>query len=143
MKPYRLADTAPWGVAALRITLGVVMFMHGFQKLFTYGLGGVAGSMEQFGLPLPMVSAVLITLTEFAGGALLMLGLLTRLAAVPVAFSMLVATLTVHLPHGFFLPGVEFTLTLAAAAAALALAGPGALAIDNRIFGRAAAGGKE
>src|SRR5918998_984256 len=72
-------------------------------------------------------------LTEVVGGAALILGLFTRLAAVPLAFSMLVATVLVHLPNGFFSSsgGVEFTLLLTVACVALALTGPGKTSLDR------------
>lgn len=62
---------------------------------------------------------------------MLVIGLLTRPAAVALAIDMLTATLLVHLPNGFFMPmGVEFTLMLFGVAAALALAGAGAWSVD-------------
>ncbi len=74
-----------------------------------------------------------LVLTEVVGGAALMLGLFTRLAAVPLAFSMLVATVLVHLPNGFFSSsgGVEFTLLLTVACVALALMGSGKASLDR------------
>jgi putative oxidoreductase len=76
---------------------------------------------------------VALVLTEVVGGAALFLGLFTRLAAVPLAFSMLVATVLVHLPNGFFSSsgGVEFTLLLTVACVALALTGPGKASLDR------------
>ncbi len=74
-----------------------------------------------------------LVLTEVVGGTALILGLFTRLAAVPLAFSMLVATVLVHLPNGFFSSsgGVEFTLLLTVACVALALTGPGKASLDH------------
>ena len=126
------SSAGDWGLAILRIVVGLVFVMHGGQKLFVYGIDGVAGSLAKTGLPLPYVSAVLATAAEFGGGLALLLGLHTRWAAVPVAITMLTAMLTVHLKRGFFLPGVEYTLTLLAAAIALMLAGGGALSLDSR-----------
>ena len=58
-------------------------------------------------------------------------------AALLLAFDMLVALLTVHLPGGFFVPeGIEFVLLLLAATIALGLAGGGALALDAVVRGR-------
>ena len=121
-----------WGVAILRIVVGLVFVIHGGQKLFVYGIEGVAGSFTQIGLPLPYVSALLATAAEFGGGLALLLGLYTRWAAVPIAATMLVAIFQVHLKNGFFAPGgFEYPLTLLAAAIALMSVGSGALSIDS------------
>ncbi|MBI4472237.1 MAG: DoxX family protein [Acidobacteria bacterium] len=121
-----------WGITILRVVVGLIFVAHGAQKLFQFGITGTAGAMEQIGLPLPLLSAILATAAEFLGGIALVTGLYTRLAAIPLAFTMLVAALTVHLKGGFFLPaGIEYTLVLLAANIALVLTGPGALALDN------------
>ena len=81
------------------------------------------------------LSAWLVALTEFLGGAALLAGVLTRWAAVPLSFTMVVAILAVHLKGGFFAPaGVEYPLTLLTANVALILTGPGALAVDGLLF---------
>ncbi len=125
-----------WGLALLRIVVGFVFVMHGGQKLFVYGIDGVAGAFLKYGLPLPMVSAVLATAAEFLGGLALLAGFRTRLAAVPVAATMVVAILSVHLGAGFFLPGFEYPLTLLAALLTLILAGPGTASVDALLAGR-------
>lgn len=126
-----------WGIALLRIVVGVVFLMHGGQKLFVYGFPGVTGAMAHLGIPAPGVSAVVVTLVEFLGGAALLLGLLTRWAAGVIAVEMLVAFLAVHLKGGFFLPnGFEYALTMLAANITLVLTGPGAAAL-NRLFEKA------
>ncbi len=125
-------DLQSLGLAILRIVVGIVFVAHGSQKLFVYGLDGVTAAMAKVGFPLPAVAAVLIIATEFLGGIALLLGLFTRLAAIPIAFAMLVAVLKVHLKGGFFLPtGFEYAFTMCAAALTLALTGPGAFALDN------------
>ena len=130
-----------WGVTILRVMVGIVFLVHGGQKLFIYGVSGVAGLMGQIGIPVPILAAVVVTAVEFLGGAALMLGLFTRWAAIPLAINMLVAILTVHLKAGFFLPnGYEFALTLMGANIALALAGPGEAAIDTALAKRQARG---
>jgi putative oxidoreductase len=123
------------GLTLLRVILGVVFLAHGYQKLFVWGIGGVTGAFAQMGIPAPHLAAYLATFAEFFGGAALLLGLFTRLAAIPVAFTMVVAILQVHLQGGFYAPkGVEYPLTLLAANIALVIAGGGAFALDNVIF---------
>ena len=114
-----------------------VFVAHGAQKLFVYGISGLSGLMSQIGVPFPTLSAVAVTAAEFLGGLALVAGFFTRLAAIPIAFSMLVAALTVHLKGGFFLPnGVEYVLVLFLASVALSLTGSGALSVDRQLAAR-------
>ena len=127
----------------LRLALGAIFIAHGGQKLFVYGLDGVAGSFGQMGIPAAGFFGPLVAFVEFFGGIAIVLGLLTRLAALGVGATMLVAILTVHLKQGFFNPGgIEFPLALLATAAALVLTGAGAYSVDaaiaKRIDGRTA-----
>lgn len=127
-------STAPWGITLLRVVLAVVFLVHGGQKLFVFGFHGVAGFFGQIGVPLPGVSAVVVTLVEFFGGLALLVGLLTRFFALLLAIDMAVALLLVHLKNGFFLPeGFEYVLILLAANLALVLAGAGAWALDQKL----------
>lgn len=125
-----------YGIGILRIVLGTIFMAHGLQKLLEFGLSGTAGAFGQMGIPLPTLSAAVVMTAELLGGLALVLGLFTRLAAVPLAVTMLVAMLAVHRPGGFFLPeGIEYTLTLLGANLSLMLAGPGAWALDNVLRG--------
>lgn len=123
-------DLRMWGLTILRVAVGIVFALHGGQKLFVYGFHGVTVSFTKMGVPLPAVSAIVVTLVEFLGGIALIAGLFTRWAAILLAINMSVAILKVHVPNGFFLPGgFEYALTLLAANVALALTGPGAAAL--------------
>jgi len=125
------------GIALLRLVVGGIFVAHGAQKLFVYGIPGLAGLMGQLGIPFPTLSAVAVTAAEFLGGLALLAGFFTRAAALPIAFSMAVAAVTVHLKAGFFLPsGVEYVLALFAAAVALSLTGAGACSIDGLLARR-------
>lgn len=125
------------GLAILRIVVGLVFALHGYQKLFVQTIPGVTGFFSQIGAPLPGVSAPLVSVLELVGGIMLILGVLTSVVAALLAIDMLGAIFLVHLPAGFFLPnGYEFVLTLLAATLALALTGPGAYALDRAIFRR-------
>jgi putative oxidoreductase len=127
------------GIAILRIVTGVVFTAHGAQKLFVYGLAGVAGAFAKMGIPMAGFVGPFIALLEFFGGLALIIGLLTRLAALGLAFDMLGAILLVHLAGGFFLPaGYEYAFTLMAAMICLAVAGPGSLSVDSTIASRRA-----
>jgi putative oxidoreductase len=122
-----------WGLTVLRVVVGIVFVMHGGQKIFVFGIPHVSGMFAGLGIPLPLASAVVVSLVEFLGGIALILGIVTRWAALLIAIDMVVAILKVHLPHGFFYPGIEYTLTLLAANVALVLNGPGAAALENSI----------
>lgn len=129
-----------WGVVPVRLVVGLVFFAHGAQKLFVFGLGGTAAFMAQLGIPLPALAAVVLIAVELLGGLALIVGLVTRWAAALLAIDMLVATLTVHLRAGFFLPdGYEFALTLFGASLSLALLGSGAASLDHAIERRRSA----
>lgn len=126
-----------FGIALLRIIVGILFVAHGGQKLFTYGIAGTTGAFTQMGIFMPGVMAPLITLLEFFGGIALIVGFLTRLVSVGLALDMLGAIAFVHLKGGFFMPtGYEFALTLFVASLGLAIAGAGTLSVDAYLANR-------
>jgi putative oxidoreductase len=128
---------AAWGITIVRVTVGVVFFVHGSQKLFVMGVPGVAAFFGQLGIPAPLLAAGVVSALEFLAGLALILGLGTRWVAIPLACIMVVAIVTVHGSHGFFLPrGYEFVMTLLAANVALTLFGSGAAALEELIARR-------
>ena len=88
-----------WGITLLRIVVGIVFVMHGQQKLFEMGVGGVGGFFASLGVPAPQLLAVVVSLLETVGGLALILGVLTRLFGLLLAGDMLVALLLVHRPE--------------------------------------------
>ncbi|TGL63844.1 DoxX family protein [Leptospira ognonensis] len=126
----------------LRLTLGIVIFPHGAQKLLGwfggYGFKGTYGYFTtQAGLP--GVIAFLVIIGESFGSVALILGLLTKFTAVSIGIIMLGAALLVHKPNGFFLnwfgaqkgEGMEFHILAIGLAIALTISGGGAYSVDS------------
>ncbi len=124
------------GLLILRLVLGLSFMGHGSQKLFGLfgggGMTGTTGMMAHMGLRAPQFWAVVVALSEFGGGLLIVLGLLDPLGPLAIIGVMLVAILRVHGPKGFWNSkgGFEFNLINIAAALTLALTGYGAYSLD-------------
>jgi putative oxidoreductase len=126
----------------LRLVVGVIMTAHGCDKLwgcFHPGQAGFSNTVAQFsglGLEPATLTAAMAGGGEFLGGMLILLGLFTRLGALIVAGTMIVAIVTVHLKGGLFASdgGFEYPLTLLAGAISLAFTGAGPiLSIDSQM----------
>ena len=125
------------GLLLVRLALGIVFVMHGWQKLTVIGVDGFAGMLASLGVPFPAVNAVIVTAVEFVGGWAMLAGHFASPVGLLIAFNMIVAAATVHLKNGFFLPaGYEFTLVLMLASLAISAAGAGAYSLDARLFRR-------
>ena len=74
-----------WGLTVLRVVIGIVFLAHGVEKFFISGVGGVTGFFTQLGIPLPGLSAFVVSFFELVAGAALIIGFYTRLAAIPLA----------------------------------------------------------
>lgn len=139
--------TGGYAAPVLRIPVGLILAAHGAQKLFGwfggYGLEGTGQWMASIGLEPGYLMALLAGSAEFFGGLALVLGLLTRPAALVSAFTMLVAIFAVHFSHGLFMDnnGYEYALTLFAATLALTIQGGGRFALDGVLLERLADGG--
>jgi len=128
----------------LRVLLGVVFFPHGAQKVLGwFGGYGFSGTMGFFTgmLHVPALFAFLAVAAEFAGAIALILGLLTRVAALGIAANMLVAVAMVHWQYGLFMnwagnqkgEGFEFHLLAIGVAVVLIIRGGGKWAADTAI----------
>jgi len=127
----------PLSLLALRVVLGIIFLYHGYPKLM-HTHGNLQGVFVEHGLPgyFVYVSGILET---FGGGllllGLLLLGLLTRVAASLLAIEMCVAIWKVHSLHGIYaVHDYEFPLALAAACFVLATVGAGKISVDYPIF---------
>lgn len=124
------------GLLLVRLVVGLLFIGHGAQKLFGwfggYGPKGTGGWMDSVGIKPGVVMAVLAGLMELLGGVLFAAGLLTPLAAVLIAATMLGAIVKVHGPNGLWSTanGYEYQLVLLVVAIGVALTGAGAYSLD-------------
>lgn len=119
----------------IRGAWGFAFFQAGWGKFGR--LDGVTGFFASLGIPAPGFHAVLVASVEAGGGILLVLGLLSRLTAIPLAFTMIVATFTAHISEFQTLFTENFTEFLEASPTPFLLAsliilffGPGRLSLD-------------
>lgn len=132
-----LVSKAGLGALSLRIPVGIIFMAHGAQKLFGwfggYGLEGTGQWMASIGLEPGMLMALMAGSAEFFGGLFILIGLLTRPAALALAGTMVVAIASVHLSNGLFMAnnGYEFGLALLAASVSLMFSGAGKLSADT------------
>ena len=130
-----------------RLTLGIVMFPHGAQKMLGwFGGYGFTGTMHffthQMHIPAPL--AFLAIMAEFAGSIGLIVGCLSRIAAFGIATNMVVAIFTVHIHNGFFMnwsghqkgEGYEYHLLAIGLALIVIFYGAGKASLDALIAKR-------
>ena len=144
----KILATNPGNITALiaRLAVGIVIFPHGAQKLFGwfggYGFSDTMGFLTGT-VHLPSVLAVLVILIESIGALFVLVGFLTRLAALGIALQFLGVMFMVHWQNGFFMnwtgaqkgEGIEFFLLLLALSIILLITGGGKSSIDAAIAG--------
>lgn len=130
------------GPLLARLTLGIVMFPHGAQKLLGwFGGMGYTGTMNFFtgSMGLPWIVAFLVIVIEFFGALGLIAGALARLNALGIGAVMLGAIYTVHAQHGFFMnwagkkagEGYEYHILTLGLVLIVLIQGAGKLSIDR------------
>jgi putative oxidoreductase len=140
---FKTTDDA--ALLLLRLTLALVMFPHGAQKVLGwFGGKGFDATMQSFtqNMHIPAFFAILAITAEFAGPIALVFGLLSRVAAFGIGVTMTVAAVTVALPNGFFMnwfgqqkgEGYEFHILMVGIALALMIKGGGKYALDTLIY---------
>jgi len=130
------ANSVNLALLAFRLCIASVMLAHGINHIFGGGkIEGTARWFASLGMKPGIVHAWLASLTEVAGGALLVLGLLTPFAGAAVIGVMLVALITNHRGNGFFIfrpgEGWEYVMTLTFCGLLLATIGPGKWSLDD------------
>jgi len=150
MKAYLealLATKNDFNLLLTRVALAVVIFPHGAQKLLGwFGGFGFSGTMDYFTgtLGIPWFLGFLAVIAEFFGSLALLVGLLSRIAALGIGVVMVVAALTVHLPNGFFMnwfgnqagEGFEYFVLAGVIALSTVLGGGGAFSLDRFFVNR-------
>jgi putative oxidoreductase len=129
-------DAANLALLVLRVTLGIVMLAHGVNHIIGGGkIEGTAGWFESLGMRPGRLHAWFASLTEVGAGVLLIVGLLTPLAAAGAFGVMVVAWITNHRTNGFFIfrpgEGYEYVMTLTFLAVAVGLLGAGEWSLDE------------
>ncbi len=119
-----------------RVTLGVLFMSTGWGKV--HSLGKVTAFFTELGIPAPGLNAHVVSFVELIGGTLLLVGLASRLAALPLMASMAVAILTAQRDQVHGLPDlfglVEWTYLVLLLW--VAIAGPGKISIDHLLARR-------
>ena len=120
----------------LRLAVGGTMIAHGWNHAFGGGkLPGTARWFESIGIKPGRVHAVVATITELGAGAMLVIGLLTPLAAAGVVGTMVVALVANHASNGFFIfrpgEGYEYVLMIALVSCAIGALGAGGWSLDH------------
>ncbi|MGO5000100.1 DoxX family protein [Oceanisphaera sp. W20_SRM_FM3] len=139
-----LSSSGGYAALVLRLPIGLILAAHGAQKLFGwfggYGLEGTGQWMASIGLIPGELMALLAGSAEFFGGLALVLGLLTRPAALVASFTLLVAIFSVHIGNGLFMSnnGYEYALALLAGTVSLLIQGAGRLSLDLLLLDRVA-----
>ena len=135
-----------WAPLPLRLILGLGFVIHGWEKIAD-GTKGFQGMLQMTGIPGGAAMAWFVALLEFLGGLALILGAFVLIVSVLLIINMLVAMVTVHLPHGFSflnitgmgpegptfgMPGYEVNLLYIAGLLALVLGGAGLYSVDAK-----------
>jgi putative oxidoreductase len=135
----------------LRLPLGIVFFAHGCQKVLgLFGGAGLTATLNTFehGMHIHPVFAWLAIAAEFLGGLGLLIGFLSRIAALGICADMAVAIYKVHWPNGLFMnwtghqrgEGIEYHLLAIGMALAIMILGSGLLSVDHALAAGAGSG---
>jgi uncharacterized membrane protein YphA (DoxX/SURF4 family) len=136
-----LRSNAPAATLLVRLMVGWVFLSEGIQKiLFPVALG--VGRFVKIGIPAPQFFAPFVGVVEIVCGALLMLGLFTRLAAIPLLIDITVAIVTTKIPMlaktGFWAAmhegRTDYCMWLGSLF--LLIVGAGSLSVDERLWHR-------
>ncbi len=126
-------QTRDLAALGLRLSLGSILLAHGLMKILVFGVAGTVGFFGSLGLP--AIAAHLTIFGEVVGGLALLLGVLTRLAAV-LSLPILLGSVWAHAGNGWVFSnaggGWEFPLLLVVIAGLVAMQGAGSFALERQ-----------
>jgi putative oxidoreductase len=134
-----ISTSSSWVPVPLRLALAAVFIGHGCQKVLGRFAGPGLAKFTSYPAPFPFMRPAWLWMGaaafgELIGGALLLLGLLTRVGAFLIFCTMLAAIIGVHWPGGFFAPGgIEYPMSLLAMSLALLISGGGIASVDRSL----------
>ncbi len=119
----------------LRLFIGGIFFVYGVKKIQTFD-NYVTLFADKIAMPFPIFNLYLVIFVEVVGGLMLIFGVLSRVASIPLIATMIVAMLTVNIHNGF--PASKFGIELNLAYIAILLIifsfGSGKVSVDNKIL---------
>ena len=130
------AVTTPFAWPLLRILSSAMFMTHGYAKLFGANPQPMMGGMGFFGIDVGINMLWIAALIEFFGGALLVLGLFTRVAALLAAILMVMAYLTAHAAWFPTLNNGELAAMYFLVYLVIFTQGPGRFSLDAMLFGK-------
>ncbi|GGB92821.1 DoxX family protein [Dyadobacter sediminis] len=130
LRPVKLPASADWGILILRVGISLLMLTHGYAKLKGY-MGGDSSFADPIGLGQEF-SLILAIFAEFVCSILVILGLVTRAALVPLIITMLVAIFIIHAQDTF--DKKEHGLSFLISYITIFLTGPGRFSFDRNLF---------
>ncbi len=124
-----------WSLPLLFMRLVLAYGFYHAAKMKWADINAIIAWFREAKFPLPVVSAYLVAFCEGAGALLLLIGLLTRIATIPLMIIMLVAIFAVHWPNGFEAGknGFEIPLYYLIMLFALFIMGPGSISVDHML----------
>lgn len=140
-----LKTESNWGALAARLTLGIVLFPHGAQKMLGwFGGYGFSGTMDAFTnqMGLPWIVAFSVIMIEFFGSIFLILGFASRIWSLAIVGLFIGIIFTNHLEHGFFMnwfgnqagEGYEYALLVIGIAITVLINGSGKRGLDTQLI---------
>ena len=129
---YNTFEPLVWPI--VRISLGLILMPHGYDKLFLHGAANASRNPVLHIFINPLAGAYFIGCVEFFGGLLLALGLFTRFAAAAVTIQMFVISFFVLWPNwGWTQRGMDYAIFMMAIAIAILIHGGGKFSLDSKL----------